>query len=77
MLVAKICASFFLHERIFSSGKVALKPPAQPSGFVPGWDWGGAASPLQAARGCEELDCVDAIFLRVLFVNVRGACCNF
>jgi hypothetical protein len=38
VLDVKICASVFLLERIFCSSKVALKPPAQPSGFVPGWD---------------------------------------
>jgi hypothetical protein len=71
VLDAKICASFFLVERIFCSGKVTLKPLAQPSGFVPGWDWGGATAPLRAAGG-SKLDCLVAIFPRVLFVIVRG-----
>jgi hypothetical protein len=71
MLDTKICTSFFLLERIFCSGKVALKPLIQPSGFVPGWDWGGTTTPLRAT-GESKLDCVVAIFLRVLFVIIRG-----
>jgi hypothetical protein len=50
---------------------VALKPPAQPSGFIPDWDLGGATVPLRAAGG-SKLDCLVAIFPRVLFVIVRG-----
>jgi hypothetical protein len=71
VLNAKICASLFLLVRIFCSSKVALKPPAQPSGFVPSWDWGGATAPLRA-DGRSLLDCLVAIFLRVLSVNSRG-----
>jgi hypothetical protein len=38
VLGAKFCASIFLYVRIFSSDGAAVKSPAQPSGFVPGWD---------------------------------------
>jgi hypothetical protein len=41
VLDATICASFFLCERIFCRSGAAPKP--QPSGVVPGWDWGGTA----------------------------------
>jgi hypothetical protein len=58
--------------RIFSSDGAAVKSPAQPSGFVPGWDWGGAALLLQAASGVQGLDCLLAIFFRVFFVKVCG-----
>jgi hypothetical protein len=72
VLDAKFCASVFLYVRIFSSDRAAVKSPAQPSGFVPGGDWGGAAPSLQAAGGAQGLDCVLAIFFRVFFVEVRG-----
>jgi hypothetical protein len=72
MLDAKFCASSFLYKRIFGSGKTAVKSPAQPSGFVPGWEWGGPAPSLQAAGGVLGPDCLFAIFIGVLAVKVRG-----
>jgi hypothetical protein len=72
VLGAKFCASVFLYARIFSSDRAAVKPPAQPNGFVPSWDWGGAAPSLQAAGGDHGLDCLLAIFFRVFSVKVRG-----
>jgi hypothetical protein len=63
MLDAQACAGFyFLHERIFCSYGLASKPPTQPSGFVPGCGWGGAALPLLNAGGIQGPDCVFAIF---------------
>jgi hypothetical protein len=70
VLDAEMCASFFLYARIFYRSTVA-SPPAQPSGFVPGWDWGGAAVALQAI-GVLLLACMNASFLRVFVVNCRG-----
>jgi hypothetical protein len=72
VLDASFCASPFLCVRIFGSVSAASKPPAQPSGFVPGWDWGGAAGTLQAAGGTSGSDCVRAVFVRVFVVKVRG-----
>jgi hypothetical protein len=46
VLDGAFCASPFLCTRIFYSFGMASKPPAQPSGFIPGWDWGGAATVL-------------------------------
>jgi hypothetical protein len=68
-----MCASFsFLCVRIFSSVVVAFKSSTQPSGFVPGWDWTGAASMLLAAGGLQGLDCVFIIFFRVFSAMVWG-----
>jgi hypothetical protein len=53
VLVASGASFFFLPERIFLSIEAALQPPVQPSGLVPGWDWGGAAQLLQAAGGAQ------------------------
>jgi hypothetical protein len=58
--------------RIFSSDGAATKSPAQPSGFVLGWDWGGAALLLHAAGGVQGLDCLLAIFFRVFSVKIGG-----
>jgi hypothetical protein len=69
MLGAQGSASFFLLQvRIFCSCGLAPKPPTQPSGFVPGCGWGGAALQMLNAGGCQGLDCVPAIFVRVFFV---------
>jgi hypothetical protein len=38
------------------------QPPTQPSGFVPGCGWCGAALPLLNAGGIQGPDCVSAIF---------------
>jgi hypothetical protein len=46
VLDAAICASSFLCTRIFCRTGAVSKPPAKPSGFIPGWDWGGAAAVL-------------------------------
>jgi hypothetical protein len=59
VLGAKFCASVFLYVRIFTSDGATVKSPVQPSGFVPGWDWG-------------VLDCSLAIFFRVFSVKVSG-----
>jgi hypothetical protein len=58
--------------RIFGSVSAASKPPAQPSGFNPGWDWGGATGTLQAAGGTSGSDCVLAVFIRVFAIKVWG-----
>jgi hypothetical protein len=72
MLGAQACASFyFLQERIFCSYGLAPKPPTQPSGFVPGCGWGGAALPLLNAGGIQGPDCVSAIFFGVCSVEVK------
>jgi hypothetical protein len=71
MLDAEMCTSFVLYARIFRRSVVASRPPAQPSGFVPDWDWGGgAASSLQAISEL-LLACMNASFLRVFVVNCR------
>jgi hypothetical protein len=70
MLDAEMCASLFLFARIFSRSAVASRSPAQPSGFVPGWDWGGAAAALQAISEM-LLACMNASFFRVFVVNCR------
>jgi hypothetical protein len=70
VLDAEMCASFFLYARIFSRFAVASRPLAQPSGFIPGWDWGGAAASLQAIIEL-LLACMNASFLRVFVVNCR------
>jgi hypothetical protein len=72
VLVARGVRSFFLPARIFRSIKAAPKPPIQPSGLVPGWDWGGAAQLLQAAGGAQGSDCLKASSARVCFVKLRG-----
>jgi hypothetical protein len=52
VLDSMVGASFvFLCERIFSRVSAATRSPAKPSDFVPGLDWGGTASTLQAAGG--------------------------
>jgi hypothetical protein len=62
----------FLYERIFCRIWAATKSPAKPSGFVPGLDWGGAASTLQAAGGMLGLDCELVVLFRVFLVKVQG-----
>jgi hypothetical protein len=72
-LDAMVGASFFfLCVRIFCSNSAASMSPVKPSGFVPGLDWGGAASSLQAAGGRLGLDCVLAVLSRVFAVKVQG-----
>jgi hypothetical protein len=71
VLAVASCASLFLCSRIFCSFRTASKPPAQPSGFVPGWDWGGVAMVLRAIGGLLA-DCKFAISLRVFVVICRG-----
>jgi hypothetical protein len=72
VLDVKFCASVFLCVRIFSSDGAAVKSPAQPSGFVFDWDWGGVALLLQASSRVQGLDCLLAIFFRVFSVKVCG-----
>jgi hypothetical protein len=73
VLNAMVGASFFvLCERIFCSNSAASRSPAKPSGFVPGLDWGGAASSLQAAGGRLGLVCVFAVLSRVFVVKVQS-----
>jgi hypothetical protein len=72
VLDAKFCASVFFYVRIFTSDGAAAKSPTQPSGFAPGWDWGGAAPSLQAAGRVQGLDCFLAIFFRVFSIKVSG-----
>jgi hypothetical protein len=76
VLDASFCASSFLCVRIFGSVSAASKTPAQPSGFVPGWDWGGAAGMVQATDGTSGSDCVLVVFIRVCCKSARP-CCNF
>jgi hypothetical protein len=71
MLDGAFCVSPFLCMRIFCSSGTASKPPAQPSGFIPGWDWGGAAAVLRAIGGLQA-DCKNAISLRVFVVICKG-----
>jgi hypothetical protein len=55
-----------------SSIAVASKSPAQPSGFVPGWDWGGAAVTKQAAGEFSRPDRVCKAICRLQDEKVRG-----
>jgi hypothetical protein len=65
-LVAMVGTSFvFLCVRIFCR-------IWKPSGFVPGLEWGGAASTLQAAGGMLGLDCELVVLFRVFVVKVQG-----
>jgi hypothetical protein len=68
----EVASSFFLCERIFCSVAVASKSPAQPTGFVPDWDWGGAAVTKQAADEFSGPDRVCKAICRVQDVKVRG-----
>jgi hypothetical protein len=68
----KVASLFFLCVRIFCGVAAASKPPAQPIGFVPGWDWGGAAVSRQAASVSSGLDRVCEVLFRVKCVIVRG-----
>jgi hypothetical protein len=63
---------FFLPERIFLSIEAAPKPPVQPSGLVPGWDWGGAAQLLQAIGGAQGSDRLKAFSTRVCSAKSKG-----
>jgi hypothetical protein len=47
-------------------------PPVQPSGFVPGWDWGGATAVWHAIGRKQGSDCLKAIFVRVFVVKAKG-----
>jgi hypothetical protein len=73
----EVASSYFLFVRIFCSIAVASMSPAQPSGFVPGWDWGGATVTKQAAGEFLGLDRVCEAFCRVQVVKVRGLGCTF
>jgi hypothetical protein len=44
----------------------------QPTGFVPGLSWGGAASSLPTAIGFNELDCIFTILGRMFSINAKG-----
>jgi hypothetical protein len=55
VLDASICVSLLLCVRIFSLTSMASKLPVQPSGLVPGWNWGGASAVLQAIGGSKDL----------------------
>jgi hypothetical protein len=70
----EVASFFFLTVRIFCRAAAATKLPVQPSGFVPGRDWGGAAVSPQAADVFSGLDCVCEVLFRVLVVIVRGLC---
>jgi hypothetical protein len=72
VLVASGASFFFLLERIYLSSEAALKPPVQPSGLVPGWDWGGAAQLLQAAGGAQGSVCLEAFPARVFSAKFKG-----
>jgi hypothetical protein len=72
MLDARCTSFFFLFARIFCSFKAASKSLVQPSGLVPGWDWGGAAQLLLAAGGEQGSDCFQASYARVCSVKVKG-----
>jgi hypothetical protein len=52
----EVASFFFLTVRIFCRAAAETKLPAQPSGFVPGRDWGGAAVFPQAAGVFSRLD---------------------
>jgi hypothetical protein len=68
----EVAGLFFLCERIFCSVAAATKPPAQPSGFIPGWDSGGAVVTRQAASECSGLDRFCEVLFRVQCVKARG-----
>jgi hypothetical protein len=68
----EVASSFFLHERIFRSVAVASKSPAQPSGFVPDWDWGDSAVTKQAAGEFSGPDRVCKAIYRAQAIKVRG-----
>jgi hypothetical protein len=68
----EVASLFFLCERIFCSVAAATKPPAQPSGLVPGWNWGDAVVTPQAASECFGLDRVCEVLFRVQCVKSRG-----
>jgi hypothetical protein len=68
----EVASTFLLCARIFSRAAAATEPPAQPSGYVPGWDRGGAAASLQAASVFRGPDRVCEVLVRVLVVIVRG-----
>jgi hypothetical protein len=67
-LIAMVGASFVFLYRVSAT----TRSPAKPSGFVPGLDWGGAASMLVAAGARHGLDCVLAVLFRVFAVKVQG-----
>jgi hypothetical protein len=71
VLVAFDCESSLLLVRSFCPASAASKPPVQPSGFVPAWNWGGAATARPAISGKHDLDCLLAILVRGLVVIVR------
>jgi hypothetical protein len=72
VLVASGASFFFFPERIFLSIEAAPKPPIQPSGLVPGWDWGGAAQLLLAVGGAQGFDRLKAFSARVCSAKSKG-----
>jgi hypothetical protein len=73
-VVDEVASFFFLYIRIFCRAAAATKPLAQPSGYVPSWDWGGTAVSPQAAGEFSGPDRVCEVLFRVLAVIVRGLC---
>jgi hypothetical protein len=73
-LEADNCSSMFfiLCERIFHCLGLALKPPAQPSGFVPGCCRGGADLKQFVAGGVPRSNYISVISFRVLCVILQG-----
>jgi hypothetical protein len=71
-LKADSCSSIFfvLCERIFHCLGLALKPPVQPSGFIPGCYTGGADLKQFVAGGVLGPNCVPAISFRVFCVKL-------
>jgi hypothetical protein len=68
-----VIASFlFLCERIFCRVTAASKSLAQPSGFVPGGDWGGAAMAQQAAGVFSGPDCLFEVLSGVFSEKVKA-----
>jgi hypothetical protein len=67
-----IASFLFLCGRIFCRVTAASKSPAQPSGLVPGWDWGGAAVARQAAGVFYGPDCLFEVLSRVFSVIVKA-----
>jgi hypothetical protein len=67
-----IASFLFLCVRIFCRVTAASKSPAQPSGLVPGWDWGGAAVARQAAGVFSGPDCLFEVLSGLFSVKVKA-----